>query len=353
MAIQFFQSEVWSATLLSILEKSLVFGGAPCVNRDYEGDISAMGDTVHIVNVAAPKIVDYVKDSDLTVEVLTDAEQQLYISQAKAFAFEIDDIDKRQAAAGGALMTEAAQRAAYGLADQADLYLAGLMAGAAKTSLGVIDTALDDGAIYNQLLVPASVALDEANVPSQGRFIVLAPAAYGKLLLDPRFIKANESGTNALQNGVVGQAAGFTILKSNNLKATNRDVTAVATLSGAKTLTGKAGTFSRGDIGLGVTGTGVGTGAKIVSVSADGAIATVNTNSTASASVKVTLSGGGQLAIAGSSIATSYAEQISKVEAFRPEKRFADALKGLHLYGGAVLRPEALVVANVRTAAAI
>jgi hypothetical protein len=62
------------------------------------------------------------------------------------------------------------------------------------------------------------------------------------------------------------------------------------------------------------------------------------------------LSGGGQLAIAGSRIATTYAEQISKVEAFRPEKRFADALKGLHLYGAKVVRPEALVVASVKVA---
>ena len=48
-------------------------------------------------------------------------------------------------------------------------------------------------------------------------------------------------------------------------------------------------------------------------------------------------------------MATSYAEQINSVEAFRMEKRFADALKGLHLYGAKVVRPEALVVASVKT----
>jgi hypothetical protein len=61
----------------------------------------------------------------------------------------------------------------------------------------------------------------------------------------------------------------------------------------------------------------------------------------------VTLSGGGQVAVAGSSIATSYAEQIAKVEAFRPQKRFADALKGLHLYGSKVVRDTALATADV------
>src|SRR4030042_4378618 len=108
MSITYFQPEVWSATLLSVLSKNLVYAGAPCVNRTYEGEISAFGDTVHIVSVADPTILDYAKDTDLTVQVLTDAEQTLLIDQAKAFAFEIDDLDMRQVRSGGALMTEAA-----------------------------------------------------------------------------------------------------------------------------------------------------------------------------------------------------------------------------------------------------
>jgi hypothetical protein len=55
----------------------------------------------------------------------------------------------------------------------------------------------------------------------------------------------------------------------------------------------------------------------------------------------------GKMILAGSSIATSYAEQISKVEAFRPPARFADALKGLHLYGAKVVRDTALASADV------
>jgi len=45
--------------------------------------------------------------------------------------------------------------------------------------------------------------------------------------------------------------------------------------------------------------------------------------------------------------ARSYAEQIVETEAYRPERRFGDALKGLHVYGGKVVRPEALAVAHV------
>jgi len=56
--------------------------------------------------------------------------------------------------------------------------------------------------------------------------------------------------------------------------------------------------------------------------------------------------------IAGHPIAISYAEQINKVEAYRPEKRFADAVKGLHLYGAKLVRPEAIAVltANKKSA---
>ena len=35
--------------------------------------------------------------------------------------------------------------------------------------------------------------------------------------------------------------------------------------------------------------------------------------------------------------AVAFAEQLSEVEAYRPEKRFADAVKGLHLYGAEIV----------------
>lgn len=41
--------------------------------------------------------------------------------------------------------------------------------------------------------------------------------------------------------------------------------------------------------------------------------------------------------------AVTFAEQLSEVEAYRPESRFADAIKGLHLYGAKVIYPNELV----------
>lgn len=48
--------------------------------------------------------------------------------------------------------------------------------------------------------------------------------------------------------------------------------------------------------------------------------------------------------IAGHTMATTFAEQILKVEAFRPDTRFSDALKGLYVYGDKVVYGEALSV---------
>ncbi|MFE3197171.1 P22 coat protein - protein 5 domain protein [Embleya sp. NPDC059237] len=50
---------------------------------------------------------------------------------------------------------------------------------------------------------------------------------------------------------------------------------------------------------------------------------------------------------AGTNAAISYAEQINKTEAYRPESSFSDAIKGLCLYGAKVIRPESLATAVV------
>lgn len=50
----------------------------------------------------------------------------------------------------------------------------------------------------------------------------------------------------------------------------------------------------------------------------------------------------GNTVLAGYKGATTFAEQILKTEAYRPQKRFSDAVKGLHVYGAKVIRPSAL-----------
>ncbi|MEQ4716082.1 N4-gp56 family major capsid protein [Nonomuraea sp. B19D2] len=51
--------------------------------------------------------------------------------------------------------------------------------------------------------------------------------------------------------------------------------------------------------------------------------------------------------IAGHRIATTFADQLVKTETYRPEKFFADVVRGLHVYGAKVMRPEHIAVGKV------
>jgi hypothetical protein len=55
--------------------------------------------------------------------------------------------------------------------------------------------------------------------------------------------------------------------------------------------------------------------------------------------------------LAGTNEAISFAQQLVNVEAYRPEKAFRDAIKGLQVYGGKVLQPKALCVLRASIAA--
>lgn len=48
--------------------------------------------------------------------------------------------------------------------------------------------------------------------------------------------------------------------------------------------------------------------------------------------------------------AIAFAEQLSEIDAYRPELRFADAVKGLHLYGAKVVYPKEMVLLDLTIA---
>ncbi len=54
--------------------------------------------------------------------------------------------------------------------------------------------------------------------------------------------------------------------------------------------------------------------------------------------------------IARTTRAVAFAEQLSEIDAYRPEKRFADAVKGLHLYGAKLVYPKEYFVMNITVA---
>jgi hypothetical protein len=54
--------------------------------------------------------------------------------------------------------------------------------------------------------------------------------------------------------------------------------------------------------------------------------------------------------VGGQDEAVASAEQINKVENYRDPDSFADIVRGMHLYGRKILRPEALVTARYNAA---
>ena len=281
MALTFIPT-VWAARLLTALEKSLVYGQTNVCNRLYEGEIRAAGNTVKIASISDVSVNNYIKDTDIDApEALTDETQTMSIDQQKYFNFYVDSIDRAQQNVN--VLDEAMRRSAWKLRDLADGYLAGLMAAAVPAGNTIGDNTTPEmptKADAYEYLVDLGVKLDEANAPIDGRFCVVPAWFHGLLLKDDRFIKAGTLRSDrALANGAVGEAAGFSILKSNN----------VPHLGGEK--------------------------------------------------YKI---------LAGHASATSYAEQILDLHTYKPEKRFGDAVKGLHVYGAKVVRPTALacLVAN-------
>lgn len=280
--IDTFVPEVWARKLLQATRKRLVYASPAVCNRDYEGEIAEAGDTVTINSVSDPTIGTYTPGTTSIVpEQLTTAQRKLVVDQAKYFAIEVDDVDARQAA--GNVLAEGMSRGGYKLADTQDQYVealarAGVASANALGTVAAVAATPED--FYDDVLVPLSVLLDEADVPSEMRYCIIPPWCHGRLLRDDRFIRSDATGdaTAASRTGMIGEAAGFTLYKSNN----------------APLITGD-------DYGV----------------------------------------------LAGHPAAITCADQVNKTEAYRPEDSFSDAVKGLHLYGAKVTRPDHIATAAV------
>jgi hypothetical protein len=226
MSLNNFIPTVWSARLLAALDKSLVYGQRGVANRDYEGEIRQQGDSVKINSIGDVTVKNYTKNTEIdNPETLVDSGQMLNITESKYFNFSIDDVDRAQINVN--VMDEAMRRAAYKLRDTADQFLAAKYVEVPTANCIGDDTspkvpsANTAGTAAYEYLVDLGVKLDEANIPSEGRFCVVPPWFHGLLLKDERFVKAGTAKSDSvLQNGMVGEAAGMMILKSNNVPNT-------------------------------------------------------------------------------------------------------------------------------------
>jgi hypothetical protein len=292
MSLEKFNPTIWSATLWKELEAKR-YAIQNC-NTDFEGEIRDVGDKVKINGIGPITIFDYTKNTNMSdPETLTDNERFLEITQAKAFNFQIDDIDKAQQKPK--LIKDAMRMAAEALGQTSDSYIYG-MYGASSNKIALDGSnntmfkSANNNVVANEQITAATALakltavrqkLTENNVPiDQDVALEMSPAVWAQIVQAQISIKTNND--RVTDRGYVGSFLGFDFYVSNNIQTKNETI------------------------------------------------------------------GGSQVPVfqcyARTRRAVSYAEQINNVEAYRPEKRFADAAKGLHLYGAKLIYPKECVL---------
>jgi hypothetical protein len=293
MAITNFQPEIWSERILQAFDKSFVYKNR--CNTNYEGEITRMGDTVNIQSVSSPTIsTAYAAGSTIAKEEnLTDSQTVLQINKTRTFNFFVDDIDRAQSMPG--LMDEGVRKAGVGVANGIDSYLASLYVDAKDSSVakGILGTSSTgsvqikstDAPGAIKALVTAGRLLNERSVPSEGRWAIVTPYFHQVLLYG-----------HAIQGG------GFDM--PNDGSITNGFV-------------GRSLGFDVYVSNNVPTGKGTGSSAAVVTFGTNDAI--------------------------------TYAGQLTNIEARRSERRFADAVRGLYLFGAKVVQPTAIAKFFYRT----
>ena len=213
MAITKFIPQLWSSALLVRFAQSEVL--AQTCNRSYEGDL-AKGNTVHITSVTTPTVVDYkAAGRTITPADLTDTQIDLLIDQEKAFAFNVDDIDRVQAAGSFEPVTMDAARA---LVEDSESFIAGKLL-SAGTLVGLGTDVVDTGDKAFDKLNAIRTTLSKAKVPAGERFFAVNPD-FSSLLLgaNSKLTAVNISGdAQGLREATLGRILGGTVVESTLL----------------------------------------------------------------------------------------------------------------------------------------
>ena len=112
----YFLPAVYSKKVLNFFRKSSVVEGI--TNTDYAGEITAYGDTVRIIKEPEITVYQYERGQDVTATKLTDQEINLVVDTANAFKFIVDDIETSMSHVN--FKEVASSSAAYALRDAYD-----------------------------------------------------------------------------------------------------------------------------------------------------------------------------------------------------------------------------------------
>ncbi len=280
MAYSNFIPSVWSESINRELERACVF--AEDCNRQYEGEVSQKGDSVHILGVGKPTIKALDRENASgqidEAEEIEDTSVILGINQIRYFNYKVGDIDKAQAIGG--LMDSLSEETSEGLASEIDKYIANMVLSENVSKLSESDTVVTKENVLS-ILDDAIQALQENDVNMASGVTVTASPRFYKLFKQA-YASSSTDNTEAIKNGKVATYGNVTIKLSNN----------VARTSGGAT--------------------------DNIMIRTKRAIAFVN--------------------------------PVTYTEAYRPEKSFADAVKGYALFDGKVVRPKEIININVKYA---
>ena len=302
-----FAPQIFSQKVLKFFRRASV--AEDITNTDYTGEIENFGDTVNIIKEPTITVSSYTRGSVVNTQNLADDQITLTVDQANAFAFKIDDIEERHshvnfealATSSGAFSLKRKYDAnvLQSLADGAGIAGAddASLSGGLTTTDSTIGTAgtpinveTDDAGI--NLMLKMARLMDDQSVPEENRWFVAPPIFYEKMFQAGNKIaevQVTGDASSNLRNGLAtpGTLAGFTCYKSTALNSTG-------------------GTDQ-------VTMTGLATDASE------------------------------NIILAGHISAAATASHIAKTEVVRSTESFSDVVRGLHVFGRKILRPEALV----------
>ena len=170
--------------------------------------------TVRITTPQTVPLVDYKRSGTNRYgdpKEMQDTVQEMTLTQDKSFAMTIDKGNNTDQgalkAAGKMLALEIQQECVPAL----DKYVFERVANLAGTIVGNA-TALSKSNICDRV-TKGVVALDNAEVPAEGRSLFVPPDVYALLRLSPEFIGVDKLAEKSLSKGEVGEFAGMAVIK--------------------------------------------------------------------------------------------------------------------------------------------
>lgn len=231
-----FIPEIWSGKLVEKFYASTVL--AAISNTDYEGEIRNQGDRVRIRTKPTITIRDYRADGSLSLDRPEGSDVELYIGTGKYFNTILDDVMEVQSDLNALSMwsDDAAQQLKITVDTDVLAGILGAMNAKNRgTTAGKITSSINLGATTTPLATVArnptsgqveildvilrlAQALDEQNIPEEGRWLILPVWAVAQLKFsDLRQAYITGDSVSPMRNGRIGMIDRFTVYSSNLL----------------------------------------------------------------------------------------------------------------------------------------